>query len=298
MYAPGQPYTSPMMPNNGFAPQYAGVPTVSAPLSSCSYVTLTRLQYPAPPMSQAVPQAVPPPPPQGYRAPNPPVGGQFGSPVPSISQPAWSQQSFGQNAYPPRSSPVPTHGIPYLYGQLPVHVNPNDPKSQHPIPGSYNRQAFNPKTQSFVPGSGLPMQAPAPPPPPPGLYGGSSPRHGSPQFHSPHMNYNGFQQPIPQPGFGPTPGPYGMSRQSSNNSIPPYHAVPQQQQQQQQPPHVPVPVPPHGPQHMPPMPPVGMMQMPTKPPAAGPPGSGPGQTTFSHLPNYGNPATLPQKPST
>lgn len=297
MYAPGQPYTSPMMPNNGFAPQYAGVPTVSAPLSSCSHVTLTRLQYPAPPMSQAVPQAVPPPPPQGYRGPNPPVGGQFGSPVPSISQPAWSQQSFGQNAYPPRSSPVPTHGIPYLYGQLPVHVNPNDPKSQHPIPGSYNRQAFNPKTQSFVPASGLPMQAPAPPPPPPGLYGGSSPRHGSPQFHSPHMNYNGFQQPIPQPSFGPTPGPYGMSRQSSNNSIPPYHAVPQQQQQQQQPPHVPVPVPPHGPQHMPPMPPASMMQMPAKPPTAGPPGSGPGQTTFSHLPNYGNPATLPQKPS-
>ena len=245
-------------------------------------------------MPQPVPQAVPPPPQQAYRAPNPPVGGQFGSPVPSISQPAWSQQSFGQNAYPPRSSPVPTPGIPYLYGQLPVHVNPNDPKSQHPIPGSYNRQAFNPKTQSFVPASGLPMQAP-PPPPPPGLYGGSSPRHGSPQFHSPHMNYSGFQQqPMAQPGFGPTPGPYGMSRQGSNNSIPPpYHAV-----QQQQPPHVP---PPHGPQHMPPaglpMPPAGLMQIPPKP--AGVPGPPPsGQTTFSHLPNYGNPATLPQKPST
>jgi hypothetical protein len=247
---------------------------------------------------QAVPQAVAPPPPpppppqqqqqqqqqqQGYRAPNP-IGGPYASPVPSISQPAWPQQGYSQNVYPPRSSPVPPPGVPYAYGQLPAHVNPSDPKSQHPIPGSYNRQAFNPKTQSFVPSNGLPLQ----PPPPPhvsGPYGGSSPRHGSPQFHSPHMSYAGYQQPLPQPGFGPPPpGPYGMTRQGSNNSMPPYHPV------QQQPPHVQPPLP-HGPPHMPPS---GPMHMPNKP--AGPP-PGPGQT-FSHLPNYGNPATLPQKPST
>lgn len=237
-------------------------------------------------MPQAVPQTVQPPPPpppqQPYRPSNPPMGGPYSSPVPSIAQPAWPAQGFGQNAYPPRSSPVPPAGIPYAYGQLPANVNPNDPKSQHPIPGSYSRQPFNPKTQSFVPGSGLPLQ---PPPPPPvlGPYGGSSPRHGSPQFHSPHMSYSGYQQPLPQPGFGPPPGPYGMTRQGSNTSIPPYHTV-------QQPPHVPGP---HGPQHMPP--PGGPMHMPNKP--AGPPPPGPGQA-FSHLPNYGNPATLPQKPST
>ncbi|KAK4156261.1 hypothetical protein C8A00DRAFT_41226 [Chaetomidium leptoderma] len=267
MYPPAQPYTSPMMPNNGFTPQYTGMPT-----------------YPAPPIPPTVPQTVPPPPQQAFRAPNPPMGGSYASPVPSISQPAWppQQQGFSQTAaYPPRSSPVPPSGIPYLYGQLPAYVNPGDPKSQHPIPGSYSRQAFNPKTQSFVPGNGLPLQAPLAPPPVPGPYGGSSPRHGSPQFHSPHMAYSGFQQPLPQPGFGPPmPGPYGMTRQGSNHSMPPYHAV-------QQPPHVPAP---HGPQHMPPS---GPMHMPNKP--AGPPG--PGQA-FSHLPNYGNPATLPQKPST
>ncbi|SPQ22125.1 addea7bf-b97e-4690-be8d-70a42029edd7 [Thermothielavioides terrestris] len=267
MYAPGQPYAPQMMPNNGFAPPYGGVPT-----------------YPTPPMPQAVPQAVPPPPQQGYRAPNPPLGGPYGSPVPNMAQPTWPpQQGFGQTAYPPRASPVPPAGIPYAYGQLPANANPNDPKSQHPIPGSYNRQAFNPKTQSFVPANGLPMQPPPPPPPPAaGPYGGSSPRHGSPQFQPPHMGYGGFQQqPMPQPGYGPAPGPYGMTRQGSNNSMPPYHAV-------QAPPHVP---PPHGPpQHLPP---TGPMHMPNKP--GGP--SGPGQT-FSHLPNYGNPATLPQKPST
>jgi hypothetical protein len=287
MYAPGQPYAPQMMPNNGFAPPYGGVPTVSPhafPTFGGNDNPLTRLQYPTPPMPQAVPQAVPPPPQQGYRAPNPPLGGPYGSPVPNMAQPTWPpQQGFGQTEYPPRASPVPPAGIPYAYGQLPANANPNDPKSQHPIPGSYNRQAFNPKTQSFVPANGLPMQPPPPPPPPAaGPYGGSSPRHGSPQFQPPHMGYGGFQQqPMPQPGYGPAPGPYGLTRQGSNNSMPPYHAV-------QAPPHVP---PPHGPpQHLPP---TGPMHMPNKP--GGP--SGPGQT-FSHLPNYGNPATLPQKPST
>ncbi|KAK4241336.1 hypothetical protein C8A03DRAFT_12432 [Achaetomium macrosporum] len=265
IYAPSQPYTPQMVPNTAFTAQYIGIPT-----------------YPPPSMPQPVPQTVPPPPHQGYRAPNPPMAAPYGSPVPSVPQPAWpAQQSFGQNTYPPRASPVVPAGIPYAYGQLPANANPNDPKSQHPIPGSYNRQAFNPKTQSFVPANGLPMQ-PGPPPPPPGPYGGSSPRHGSPQFNSPHMGYSGYQQPMPQPGFVPAPGPYSMTRQGSNNSIPPYHPV-------QQGSHVSAP---HGPQHMPP--PSGPMHMPNKP--GGPPPPGPNQT-FSHLPTYGNPATLPQKPS-
>ncbi|KXX79300.1 R3H domain-containing protein 2 [Madurella mycetomatis] len=266
MYATAQPYPPQMMPNNGFTPQYTGMAA-----------------YPTPP----VPQAVAPPPQQAYRAPNPPVGGPYTAPVPSLPQQPWPQQSYGQNAYPPRASPTPA-GIPYAYGQLPANANPNDPKSQHPIPGSYNRQTFNPKTQSFVPANGIPMQQQPPPPPPPGPYGGSSPRHGSPQFHSPHMSYSGYQQPIPQAGFAPAPGPYGMTRQGSNNSMAAYHAV--QQQQQQPPPHGP---PPHGPQHMPP---TGPMHMPPKPAPTGP--AGPAGQSFSHLPTYGNPATLPQKPST
>jgi hypothetical protein len=264
-------------------------------------------------MPPAVPHTVPPSPQQGYRGPNPPMAAPYGSPVPGIPQPAWPQQGYGQNGYPPpRNSPVPVAGIPYAYGQLPAHANPNDPKSQHPIPGSYNRQ-FNPKTQSFVPGTGMPPQ---PPMPMPGPYAGSSPNHGSPRFHSPHANYGAFQQQMPpQPGYGGPPGPYGMARQPSNNpSGPPYHSPqhPQQSPQpaaQQQPPHVPSP---HGPQHgSAPPPPSGPMHgMPNKP-AGGPPAppsapSGPAagqannpsqQQTFSHLPNYGNPATLPQKPT-
>ncbi|KAJ4306191.1 hypothetical protein N0V88_000987 [Collariella sp. IMI 366227] len=300
MYAPGQPYTPQMMPNSGFTPPYTGMPTVSPPALLFQSISLTRVQYPTPPMPPAVPQGLPPqslpppppPPPQPYRAPNPPIGGPYGSPVPSVPQPAWPQQGFVQNPYPPRAGPPQPHpGIPYAYGELPAHVNPNDPKSQHPIPGSYNRQTFNPKTQSFVPANGLPMQGPPPPRPPAGPYGGSSPRHGSPQFHSPHMSYAGFQPPLPQPGFGPAPGPYAMARQGSNTSMPPYHPV-----QQPPPPHVP---PPHvvGPQHMPhpPPPPPGPMHM---APVNSKPSGPPGPQTFSHLPNYGNPATLPQKPPT
>lgn len=235
-----------------------------------------------------MPQAVPPPPQQqqAYRAANPPVGGPYPGPVPGLPQQAWPQQGFSQGAYPPRASPTPAAGIPYAYGQLPANANPNDPKSQHPIPGSYNRQTFNPKTQSFVPANGIPMQQGPPPPPPSGPYGGSSPRHGSPQFHSPHMSYSGYQQQMPHTGYAaaPPPGAYGMTRQGSSNSMTPYHAM---QQQQQPPPHGP---PPHGPQHMPP---TGPMHMPPKPAPAGPAGQ-----SFSHLPTYGNPATLPQKPST
>ncbi|KAK0719688.1 hypothetical protein B0H67DRAFT_552002 [Lasiosphaeris hirsuta] len=267
-YAPSQPYPQ-MIPNSGFGPQYSAIPT-----------------YPAPP----VPQAAPPPQQQRYQPPNPlPMAPVYSAPVPnipqqnlpqpnlpqpSLAQPAWSQPAFNQPAYPPtRASPTPA-GIPYAYGQLPASFNPHDPKSQHPIPGSYNRQAFNPKSQTFVPANGIvPMQPPNP-------YGGSSPHHGSPQFNSPHISYNGFQQPLPQPGYGPGPAAYSMARQGSNNSLTQYHHPVQQ----------PPLGPPHGPQHMAP---ISSPHIPNK--SGGP--QGPTQT-FSHLPNYGNPATLPQKPST
>ncbi|KAK3360081.1 hypothetical protein B0T25DRAFT_565026 [Lasiosphaeria hispida] len=269
-YTPSQPYPQ-MMPNSGFGPQYSAIPT-----------------YPTPP----VPQVAPPPQQQRYQPPNPPpMAPAYSAPVPnipvpqqnlpqpnlpqpSLTQPAWSQPTFSQPAYPPtRASPTPA-GIPYAYGQLPASFNPHDPKSQHPIPGSYNRQAFNPKSQTFVPANGIvPMQPPNP-------YGGSSPHHGSPQFHSPHMSYNGFQQPLPQPGYGPGPAAYSMARQGSNNSLTQYHHPVQQ----------PPLGPPHGPQHMAP---ISSPHIPNK--SGGP--QGPTQT-FSHLPNYGNPATLPQKPST
>ncbi|KAK7973033.1 hypothetical protein PG988_007167 [Apiospora saccharicola] len=229
----------------------------------------------------------------------------YGSPMqPTPAQPAWQQQP----AYPPASSPVPAPysqpatrgpqsqsnvgplGIPYAFGQLPVNVNPHDPKSQHPIPGSYNRHAFNPKTQSFVPSNGMNH---AQPPMAPYSMGGP---HGSPQIGSPHMNYNGYSSPAPQSYMGGAPS-YGMSRQSSNQSLPAYHphATPPQHMQQ------------HPATHMSPMPSQMNSHMPQqmghhmqhKNMGMPQPMNGHShQPGYSTLPNYGNPATLPQKPPT
>jgi hypothetical protein len=217
-----------------------------------------------------------------YGAPVPPTGPQQPAWQPGFAPPAQYQP---QPRGPAPGGPQGHMGIPYAFGQLPANANPNDPKSQHPIPGSYNRNhAFNPKTQSFVPGGGM---APVPPPQPPFTAPGS--HHGSPQVGSPHLAYpGGYQQPMPQP-YG---GGYGMVRQGSSSSMPAYHS-PHVAHVQHAPPPPPMP---QNPQHMaPPQP------LPHNPPAHIPnrPNmtQGPNQA-FSHLPTYGNPATLPQKPAT
>lgn len=134
----------------------------------------------------------------------------YGSPVQNQQQPLQSQWTQGpyQNPYQSRA-PMPVGStIPYLYGQLPSTANPADPKSQHPIPGSFNRHAFNPKTQSFIPGNpGIPSPQQQQP----------MPLHGSP-----HLPYNAFNNP-PQysNGIG-----YNMTRQGSNTSLPSYHVSP------------------------------------------------------------------------
>ena len=69
------------------------------------------------------------------------------------------QPMYGQYQNSPAQTPAT---IPYAYGQLP---NPalQGGKMQHPLPGSFNRQQFNPQTQAFVPGGvgrGGPMQMP------------------------------------------------------------------------------------------------------------------------------------------
>ncbi|KAI1199666.1 hypothetical protein F5X97DRAFT_332524 [Nemania serpens] len=254
-----QPYQSPppgypaMVPNNGYA-QYGNVPTY-------------------PPQPQPLQSR--------YPSSNGSIGNGYGPPAQPAPQQSW-QPSFNQTPPPvsyqsraPQPQPQPQGAtgpmsIPYAYGQLPAHVNPHDPKSQHPIPGSYNRHAFNPKTQSFVPGNGMsPVQ------PPMGPYNMPVPPHGSPQIGSPHLGYAGYNSPAPPQLYMGGPG-YGMSRQSSNSSLPAYHA----------------------PQHIPQHPPAHLVQMPNK---SGIPPQGPAaglSQAFSHLPNYGNPATLPQKPPT
>ncbi|KAI1207244.1 uncharacterized protein F4807DRAFT_192325 [Annulohypoxylon truncatum] len=252
-YAPPPQAYPTMMPNNAY-PQYGSMPV-----------------YP--------PQTQPTPP--RYTPSNGSMG-TYGGPIQTPPQQQWQQppnyppQVPSSSPYQGRAPQPAAQGtagslvIPYAFGQLPANANPHDPKSQHPIPGSYNRHAFNPKTQSFVPGNGM-MQVQ--PPIPPYNMGG----HGSPQVGSPHLAYSGYASPAPppQPYVG-GPG-YGMSRQGSNNSLPAYHP----------PQHLPQ----HPSAHLPQAPP----QMPNKPSI--PPPTGPGQT-FSHLPTYGNPATLPQKPPT
>ncbi|KAM0236585.1 hypothetical protein ACHAP5_009352 [Fusarium lateritium] len=259
--APGYPAV-PSMPQNQPYPQYSLPPYAAQP---------SQQRYPpsGSPMTN-------------YGAPIPPTGPQQTNWQPGFVPPA---------QFPPRggtpTGPQGHLGIPYAFGQLPANINPHDPKSQHPIPGSYNRNhAFNPKTQSFVPGGG--GMAPVQPPQPPFTAPGS--HHGSPQVGSPHLAYpGGYQQPMPQP-YG---GGYGMARQGSSSSMPAYHS-PRVAHVQHAPPPLP-PAMPQNPQHMVPQlpphnPPYNIPNRPIIP-------QGPSQP-FSHLPTYGNPATLPQKPAT
>lgn len=247
-------------------------------------------QYPV----QPVPQ--PTPPPARYQPPSQAV--PYGPPMTTTgAQQGWPQQNMNSHSpYQARATPAtgpvhPVSGIPYAYGQLPVNIDPNDPKSQHPIPGSYNRNGFNPTTQSFVPGNGM-----APMPARPVSYGGPSPHHASPlpQYSSPHMGYASFQQPMPmapQSAYASHGASYGMIRQGSNNSLPSYHhGPPPPLAPQHQHPHGL----PNGPIHhgLPPVP--ISHNIPNKPIMSQ---GGPGHAYGSTLPHYGNPATLPQKPT-
>ena len=72
----------------------------------------------------------------------------YGYQQPPQSQPNYSPQLHHRN--PARSVP----SVPYQYGQLPYEPNHPPGKAQHPLPGSYSRQAFNPQTRAFVPSSG------------------------------------------------------------------------------------------------------------------------------------------------
>ena len=106
--------------------------------------------------------------------PSPSLGfsNQSSRPQSQISDEQWSQpptnypqtyQNFqGQPpVYPvqgqphPQAPTTPTNiaATPYPYGQLPYHSNVPGGRSPHPLPGSFNRQTFNPDTRAFVPGS-------------------------------------------------------------------------------------------------------------------------------------------------
>ena len=72
----------------------------------------------------------------------------------AMSYPAFNPQ---QVSYQPQvqpqmmAQPTTPNTSPYPYGQLPFNSNSPSGRSQHPLPGSYNRQAFNPQTRAFIP---------------------------------------------------------------------------------------------------------------------------------------------------
>lgn len=299
-----QPYPHPMAqtyPQPG--PNYSQMMS-QGPINGYPQYNTMPAYPPQPPQQRFSPATGPapgyaspmqPPPPQTWQQPN------YNNQAPATGPVHYQQPSRGPQPQPQpqggSSAPHPPMGIPYAYGQLPAHVNPNDPKSQHPIPGSFpggqNRHAFNPKTPLFVPGSVMsPVQVPLAP------YNMNAPPHGSPQVGSPHLAYSGYNSPAPpQTYMGTGPG-FGMSRQGSNNSLPAYHShgSPPQHLRQHPGPHLSQQMPPQmlpqmgnqmGPQQMNHQVQNSNMQ---------PPQNRPLNQQFSSLPNYGNPATLPQKP--
>ena len=91
---------------------------------------------------------------------------QLSRPLSQMSEQQWSQngyqspyQMFSQpSAYSTQNHPQMQGNImssvPYPYGQLPYQRPTQGGRPQHPLPGSFNRQIFNPQTRAFVPGTG------------------------------------------------------------------------------------------------------------------------------------------------
>lgn len=107
----------------------------------------------------------------------------------SWQMPGQMPYQFPQQGYNDR--PMSAGQSPYPYGQLPNPQFGNN-RNQHPLPGSFNRQQFNPQSQAFVPSfPGAPMRGGA-------GFGmpGQSPQMG---VVAPNMvNYPNFNMPMHQ----------------------------------------------------------------------------------------------------
>ena len=140
---------------------------------------------------------------------------QVSRPQSQMSDQQWTQNGYAngyqqsqqqQQFYPPPNPPA------YPYGQLPYQPGFQN-KAVHPLPGSYNRSAFNPATRAFVPGSG--SMAPQPS----SGYGSMSPQ---PPNYAASPNTSMMRpQPISYPNGQPGP-PYP----SYNPHAPSYPQVP------------------------------------------------------------------------
>ena len=149
--------------------------------------------------------------------------GNYPSPYQMSGNP---QNPYQQQNLPQLQASIPTVGMSttaYQYGQLPYQPGVQGGRSQHPLPGSYNRQAFNPQTRAFIPSNGFGPQ--------PANYGnrpGDTFSYGPrPSFQNGNVVTFGQQQSlhphmpqVPQPGqFVPSfPTPPYSTRKSSNQT--------------------------------------------------------------------------------
>ena len=146
----------------------------------------------------------------------PPHHGTYIGQVPNLPQNPRSPLEF--SGYPPTTNGVP-QGF-YPYGQLPSPGLAHQ-RSQHPLPGSYNRNAYNQSGQPFAPGNGYSNPGPG------GIYGSPAyPPIGRAPAYQQYGNHPviPFSQNPSQPGhgpqvFNPNTGPVD-SRRGSGSSIP------------------------------------------------------------------------------
>jgi hypothetical protein len=71
------------------------------------------------------------------------------------------QQQYHQPPILDQAPAASIHPVSYPYGQLPYQATLPGGRTQHPLPGSYTRQAFNPQTRAFVPNAGVAPQVPS-----------------------------------------------------------------------------------------------------------------------------------------
>ena len=160
---------------------------------------------------------------------------QFSRPQSQVADQQWppntypypyQQQRDQQQFYPSQmQSPSPMAGVtsvPYQYGQLPLQPGMQGTRSQHPLPGSYKSQAFNPQTRAFVPNGGsVPSQT--------GQLGstsGPSTRNLNGNQYSPYIQqsppyHQGPPIPVSAPyGFNQEPKTYGIRKSSTQSNAP------------------------------------------------------------------------------
>jgi hypothetical protein len=230
---PGQPYQSPNGGMYSSGPvqngqdlsadfqrgmssfQNTGMPSQVTPtMSHASHIPMATYQNPYL-QSQPTPMNsgwVPAPPPQ--QQPSYPMGqGYAGPPGPGNRPMSAPHQGPMPNAYPYGQFPTdPTNGHPNMY--------------QHPIPGSYNRQQFNPQSQAFVPGGWGPSVHQVNHGQSALMYQARGPYHVTNSYNHPMPGpaTYGYQAPPTSPPSGSTPSfgsPQSMPGANTSHRAPP-----------------------------------------------------------------------------